>query len=91
MIQVWKCDYCSRTSVNYDKIKNRSTHSILSNIHSSFNIILELMYINFDMQEGIIVIDTRLRIIMENSIHPKRVKMIEIDNFINIGFILILL
>jgi hypothetical protein len=42
-------------------------YDIIKKSQSTFNIILELMHINFDMKEGTIVIDTRLRLVMENK------------------------
>lgn len=67
----------------FDSNKRRSNYSIL-NTNSTFNIILELMYIQFDMKEGMIMIDTRLRLIMQNQIKPERVQLTNIDNFIDV-------
>ena len=51
----------------YDIMKNHSNSKIFNNKDSKFNVILEIMSINFDMIKGEIVSDTRLRIVMESA------------------------
>jgi hypothetical protein len=65
---------------NYEK--NKSSHQILRNKNSTFNVIAEFMNINFDMKEGTIIIDTRLRLVCENKISPQRVKLFDVNHFI---------
>ena len=66
----------------YDSNKRLINDITLTNSNSTFNIIIELMNIIFDMKEGTIVIDTRLRLMMENKIQPSRIKLTDIQNFI---------
>ena len=61
----------------YDIAKKRSNCSLINKQYARFNIILELMYINFDMKKGEIVADTRMRMCMET-----RVRMMDVDLFI---------
>jgi len=66
----------------FNSEKNKSSHQILRNKNSTFNVIAEFMNINFDMKEGTIIIDTRLRIVCENKISPQRVKLFDVKHFI---------
>lgn len=66
----------------FDSERKRTNYSILNSKDSTFNIILELMYIQFDMPEGMIVIDTRLRLIMQNKVQPRRVQLTDVASFI---------
>lgn len=61
----------------YDIAKKRSNCSLVNKQGATFNIILELMYINFDMKKGEIVADTRMRMCMET-----RIKMMDVNMFI---------
>jgi hypothetical protein len=61
----------------YDIAKKRSNCSLINKQYARFNIILELMYINFDMKKGEIVADTRMRMCMET-----RIRMMDVDLFI---------
>lgn len=61
----------------YDIAKKRANCSLINKQCACFNVILELMYINFDMQKGEIVADTRLRMCVET-----RVKMTDVSLFI---------
>lgn len=72
----------------YDHTKTKVDSKILRNqqTKSSFNIIIEIMYIHLDMIKGSIVVDTRLRMVMENRkiIKPQRSRITEVDDFIEI-------
>ena len=41
------------------------------------------MNVNFDMQDGMIIIDTRLRLMLKKQIKPQRVKITEYNDFVN--------
>lgn len=68
----------------YDRLKKKVDISHLKNRDRTFNIIFEIMHINLDMLEGLIVIDTRLRMVMENSINPTRVQLSDVDAFLQV-------
>lgn len=64
-------------AIFYDIAKKRSNCSLINKQDAAFNVILELMYINFDMKKGEIVADTRLRMCMET-----RIRLTDVDMFI---------
>jgi hypothetical protein len=68
----------------FDNNRTISTVNLLSKKGATFNIIIELLQIDFDMREGLIVIDTKLRLVVENviKIQPTRIKLTDVDNFI---------
>ena len=66
----------------YTREKQRTDMNILSRRDTSYNIIIEIMYIYFDMIKGVIVVDTRLRMVLENHVHPIRLQINNPDNFI---------
>jgi hypothetical protein len=59
----------------YDIAQRKTNKSIINKNNAMFNIILELMYINLDMNTGIIVADTRLRMCMETRIKISTVNL----------------
>jgi hypothetical protein len=65
----------------YNNLKQHSNVNIFNN-NSSFNIILEVMSIQFDMYKGLIVMDTRFRLAIENILLPKRIKITNVGNFL---------
>lgn len=64
----------------YNRNGNKTDISILKS-GSKVSIIVEITNLYLDMVEGKIVIDTRLRMIKENSIKPKRVQLSNVDIF----------
>jgi len=66
----------------FDHDKKIRDISFMSNNTNSFNIIIELMSINFDMFTGNIVIDTRLRMVMSNPPNIVRSHLTDPDLFI---------
>lgn len=67
----------------YNSDNNKMNMSFLEKSNNKFNIIMELMYINFDMISGTIVIDTRLRLMIENKIKMKRIQLMDAKDFIS--------
>jgi len=66
----------------YNRDKMKVDMSITNKKESTFNIIIEIMYIYFDMMKGVIVIDTRLRMMLESHIRPLRTRLTDSDIFI---------
>lgn len=67
----------------YNINKEKSNPSMLLNRDSLFNVIIEIMHIYFDMKEGMIIIDTRLRMVIESYIKPVRYVVSNPDCFID--------
>ena len=65
----------------YDNSKQKTNISIF-NTNTTFNIILELMYIQLDMVNGMIMIDTRFRLALENTNLPTRIQITNVDSFL---------
>ena len=66
----------------YNSDKQKMNINTLTKRDSTYNIIIEIMYIYFDMIKGIIVVDTRLRMAIENHIRPIRTQLTDPDSFI---------
>ena len=65
----------------YNNAKQKTDLSIF-NTNATFNIILELMYIRFDMCKGMIIIDTCFRLAVENTILPRRIQITNVNSFL---------
>lgn len=66
----------------FDKNKQKVQIEDLST-NTFYNIVIEIMYMYLDMVKGNIVIDSRLRMVVENRTIPKRTQILNIDLFIN--------
>lgn len=66
----------------YNNGKKLTDTSILHNKNSKFNAIFELVGLRFDMKEGTIRIDNRLRMVLESKVLPLRNKLTDVTVFI---------